>query len=118
MTLYALYRSVDDPTALPVAVSERFSWFAALLPPVHALVHRLWAHLSFFLLALVAIVLAAPFVGADAGTGLYAVLAIACGFAAPGARRRSLQRSGFVPLGHRFARDIDTARIAGFEVRS
>ena len=55
MTIFALYRSADDPTALPVAVSERFSWFAALLPPVHALVHRLWDQLGLFVLGFGAI---------------------------------------------------------------
>lgn len=118
MTLFALYRSADDPTALPVAVSERFSWFAAFLPPVHALVHRLWYQLGLFVLGFGAIAVAARWLGLDATLWLYILLALACGFAAPGAMRRALKRRGFVTLGHQVARDADLARLAAFEVRS
>ena len=118
MTLFALYRSADDPTALPVAVSERFSWFAALLPPVHALVHRLWDQLGLFILGLGALLIAARYIGADATAWLYILLAIACGFAAPGAQRRALRRRGHVELGHRVAPDEDLARLAVMEARS
>jgi hypothetical protein len=117
VTLFALYRSVDDPTALPVAVSERFSWFAALLPPVHALVHRLWDQLAFFIFGLVVLVFGARYVGADATLWLYIVLAIACGFAAPGAQRRAYRRRGLVSAGHRIAPDADLARLAFLEAR-
>lgn len=117
MTLFALYRSVDDPTALPYAVSERFSWFAALLPPVHALVHGLWGQLVLVLLGVVAIALSARFVGGDAAFWLYVLLAIACGFAAPAARRRAFKRQGWVAAGHRYAPDADLARLADLERR-
>ena len=118
VTLFALYRSADDPTALPVAVAERFSWFAALLPPVHALAHRLWGQLGLYALGIGAIALGAPFVGFDATVSLYILLALACGFAAPGAERRTLARRGFRPLGHQLAGNADLARVTAFEVRS
>ena len=57
MTLYAILRS--DTGALPQAVPEKFSWFAALLPPVHALAHRLWGQLVLFVLAIMALLGAA-----------------------------------------------------------
>lgn len=117
MTLFALYRSKDDPTALPVAVSERFSWLAALLPPVHALLHRHWDLLGLFVLGLGAIIAAARYIGADASFWLYILLAVACGFAAPGAERRALKRRGFAWLGHRVAADADLARLAIMESR-
>ncbi|KKB78819.1 hypothetical protein VW35_09980 [Devosia soli] len=117
MTLFALYRSVDDPTALPVAVAERFSWFAALLPPVHALVHRLWGHFGLAVLALCLVMIAGRFLGAEAAFFLYALLAIGFGFAAPGAQRRALHRRGLASLGHRFAADADLARLAVLESR-
>ncbi|MGV3574453.1 MAG: hypothetical protein ACO1O4_04855 [Devosia sp.] len=117
MTLFALYRSVDDPTALPVAVSERFSWFAALLPPVHALLHRHWDLLCLFVVGLVALIFGARYLGPDASLWLYILLAIACGFAAPGAERRALKRRGLVSAGHRFAVDADLARLAVMESR-
>jgi len=118
VTLFALYRSADDPTALPVAVSERFSFFAALLPPVHALMHGLWDQLGLFVLGFGVIAFGARYLGADATIWLYIFLALACGFAAPGAERRALQRRGFRALGHQVAPDADMARLAGFEVRS
>jgi len=118
MTLFALYRSVDDPTAIPQAVSERFSFFAALLPPVHALVHRLWDQLGLYVLGVAALVVGARYVGPDAALWLYILLALACGFAAPGARRRALRRQGLDPAGHRFAADADAARLLVLERRS
>ena len=118
MTLFALYRSVDDPTALPVAVPERFSWFAALLPPFHALAHRLWDQLGFFVLGAGALIVAARYLGPDATIWLYILLALACGFAAPSAQRRALKRRGFAPLGHRLSADADLARLAAMEARA
>jgi len=113
VTLYAILRS--DAGALPQAVPEKFSWFAALLPPVHALAHRLWGQLVLFVLGIVALVFAAPYIGPDAVIWLYILLAIACGFAAPGARQRALKRRGLGAAGYRFAPDPDLARIASLE---
>lgn len=117
MTLYAILMPKPGAGALPQAVPEKFSWFAALLPPMHALVHRLWDQLVLFILGLAIIVLADPYVGDDAAIWLYILLAIACGFAAPGARRRALRRRGFRPAGHRFAAKADLARLAAMETR-
>jgi len=113
VTLYAILKS--DAGALPQAVPEKFSWFAALLPPVHALAHRLWGQLVLFVLGVVALIFAAPYVGPDAVIWLYILLAIACGFAAPGARQRALRRRGYGAAGYRFAPDADLARIASLE---
>ena len=118
MTLFALYRSVDDPTAIPVAIPERFSWFAALLPPIHALTHRLWDQLGLSVVGVVALVFAARYLGPDATIWLYILLAVACGFAAPSAQRRALKRRGFAPLGHRLSADADLARLAVMESRA
>ena len=113
MTFYAILKS--EAGALPQAVPEKFSWFAALLPPVHALAHRLWGQLVLFVLGIVALVFAAPSIGADAVTWLYILLAIASGFAAPGARQRALKRRGFGAAGYRFAADADHARLVSLE---
>ncbi|MCP8882908.1 DUF2628 domain-containing protein [Devosia sp. XJ19-1] len=115
MTLYAILMPKPGSGTLPQAVPEKFSWFAALLPPLHALAHRLWDQLVLFILGLAAIVVAQPFIGADAAVWLYILLALACGFAAPGAQRRALRRRGFSPAGHRFASDTDMARLAALE---
>ncbi|WP_297112268.1 DUF2628 domain-containing protein [uncultured Devosia sp.] len=113
MTLYAILKS--DVGALPRAVPEKFSWFAALLPPVHALAHRLWGQLVLFVLGIVALVFAAPSIGADAVIWLYILIAIASGFAAPGARQRALKRRGYAAGGYRFSADADQARLAAME---
>jgi hypothetical protein len=118
VNLYAILTPKPGTLALPEAVAEKFSWFAALLPPVHALVHRLWDQLALYLVGLAAIVFAERWTGADAAIWLYILLAIACGFAAPGARRRSLLRRGFGAEGYRFATDADLARLGAMEPHS
>ena len=118
MTLYAILTPKPGSAALPEAVAEKFSWFAALLPPVHALAHRLWDQLALFLVGLAIIVLAGRWTGADAAIWLYILLALACGFAAPGARRRALLRRGYGAEGHRFAPDADLARLSAMESAS
>lgn len=117
MTLFALYRSIDNPAGLPMVVAEKFSWFATLLPPVHALVHRLWDQLALFLVGLALVVVSTRVIGFDAAIWLYILLALACGFAAPGAMRRALRRRGYSAAGHRFAEDADLARVAALEAR-
>ncbi|MHA6299524.1 DUF2628 domain-containing protein [Devosia sp. CAU 1758] len=118
MTLYAILMPKPGRAPLPEAVAEKFSWFAALLPPVHGLIHRLWDQLVLFIVALAAIIVAQPYLGADAAIWLYILLAIACGLAAPGAHRRALRRRGYRPAGHRYAADADLARIAVLESKA
>jgi hypothetical protein len=118
VTLFTILTPRPGSAALPEAVAEKFSWFAALLPPVHALVHRLWDQLALYLVGLAIIVFAERWIGADDAIWLYILLAIACGFAAPGARRRALQRRGFRSVGHRFAPDADLARLVAMETVS
>ena len=115
MTLYAILSPRPGSGALPQAVPEKFSWFATLLPPVHALVHRLWDQLALFLVGLAVIVFAERWTGPDAAIWLYILLAVACGFAAPAARRRAYLRRGYQPGGHRLADDSDLARLAAME---
>jgi hypothetical protein len=114
LTLFAIY---SRDAGLPEAVPERFSWFATLLPPVHALVHRLWDQLALWVIGVVAIALLARVVGADAAIWLYILLAVACGVAAPGAIRRAQRRRGAVAAGYRFAADADLARLGALEAQ-
>ena len=104
--------------ALPEAVPEKFSWFATLLPPVYAALHRTWYLLVFYLAALAGLAFGAGWIGMDAAIWLYILLALTCGFAAPGACRRALLRRGFAPAGHRFAQHSDLARLAAMEKAS
>lgn len=115
LTLYAIHRSKTG--APPEAVAESFSWFAAVLLPIHALVHGLWGQLAIIVLALIVIIVGAAYLGSGASLGLYLLLAISCGLAAPGARIRALMRRGHAPIGYRVATDPDLARLAALEAR-
>jgi hypothetical protein len=74
--------------------------------------------LVLFVVGLAVIIFASPYVGDDASIWLYILLALACGFAAPGAQRRALKRRGYWPAGHVFATDRDMARLSAMETRS
>lgn len=117
MTLYALFAPPPGRGALPQAVPETFSWFAALLPPVHALAHGLWGQLLLWVAGMAVLAIGARFLGAEALAWLYLLLALALGFAASGARGRSLMRRGYRTLGYRVAADADLARLAAMETR-
>lgn len=93
MTLYAIFERADDPA--PAVVPERFSWFAALLPPVYALAHGLWLGLVLYGAAVVALVAASAWIGEDAGFWLYVLLAVLVGLEAPALRRRALRARGW-----------------------
>ncbi|KFC68673.1 hypothetical protein FF80_01626 [Devosia sp. LC5] len=118
MTLFAIFDAQAGKTLAPAAIPEKFSWFAALLPPAFALVHGLWLELIGFVVALVALSFAAPWLGADAAIWLYIVFAIAIGFSAPGLRRHSLAWRGWRHRGDRVAGDADLARLGALESRS
>ena len=118
MTLYAILKPAPGSALLPEAVAEKFSWFAFFLPPIHALVHGLWDQLAFFLVGLVVITFSETWIGPDAAIWLYLLLALACGYAASGARLRALKRRGFVPAGYRFAVGPDEARLTVMETAS
>ncbi len=118
MTLFAIFDPKPGLSAAPAAIPEKFSWFAALLPPVFALVHGLWLELIGFVVALVALSFAAPWLGADAIIWLYILFAVAIGFAAPGLRRHNLASRGWRHRGDRVAGDADLARLGALESRS
>lgn len=84
MTLYSVYERTNDA---PTAVADRFSWSAALLPPVHALVHGLWLLLALWVVGTVAIAASSVVVGGEAAFWLYVLFAILIGFEAASFRR-------------------------------
>lgn len=109
MTLYAVFdRRRDEPPAL---VADRFSWFAALLPPVFALAHRLWPALLLWVVGAVAIGGLSLWLGPDAGFWLYVLLAVWFGWEAPAFRRRGLRRRGYVYRTERIALAEDLAQV-------
>lgn len=115
VTLYAIFDSPPGRTELPAAIPERFSWTAAILPPVFLLRHRLWAELAVWGVKLAALVVLARFIGGDAALAVYLIGAIWLGFAAPGLRRASLIRRGWRHRGDRFAASLDLARLGALQ---
>src|SRR5262245_10146592 len=109
MTLYSVFDRRRDEA--PALVPDRFSWFAALLPPVFAVVHGLWLELVAFVVAIALIVLASTWLGSEAGFWIYVLLAVWLGFEAGAIRRRALRRQGFVYRSERFSRDADSVAV-------
>ncbi|WP_137150470.1 DUF2628 domain-containing protein [Devosia sp. FKR38] len=111
MTLYAIFDPKPGRPDLPVAVPERFSWLAALLPPLFLIAHGLWLELVAFVLKLVALLVLADYIGGDAAFGLYLLVALWLGFAAPGLRRHALVWRGWTHRGTRIALSAEMAQL-------
>ena len=101
VTLFAIY---ERQSAAPVAIAEKFSWLAFLLPPVFALRHGLWLELLAYIVVVIALGFAATLLGDAATFWLYALFALWIGFAAPSLRRHALASRGW---NHR--RDVTAA---------
>ncbi|CAN7294102.1 DUF2628 domain-containing protein [Devosia sp. LjRoot16] len=91
MTLYSVY---ERPSDAPTAVADRFSWSAALLPPVHALVHGLWLLLGIWVAGTVAITGLSLVIGDEAAFWLYVLFATLIGFEAGSFRRVKTAKRG------------------------
>lgn len=98
MTVYSIFEKPQAKAAkdrAPIAVADRFSWFAMLLPPLHALVHGLWLVLIFWIALVMGLAYAARLIGPEAAVWLYVVVAVFLGFEAPALRRDWLLFRGF-----------------------
>ena len=93
MTLYSVYERSDE--IAPAVVPEKFSWAAAILPPVYALYHGLWLGVFLYVAALVVLGVASLWIGGEAVAWLYLLLAVLIGFEAPGFRRKKLEKLGW-----------------------
>jgi hypothetical protein len=109
MTTYSMYEREDE--IAPAAVGDRFSWFAALLPPVYAAVHGMWWELLGWGLGLVVIAAAAMVAGGSAAFWLYVLFAIWIGFEAAGLRRNAMRRRGWAYGGEIVAGAEDLAIV-------
>jgi hypothetical protein len=108
VTLYSVYERHDE---LPEAVSDRFSWFAAVLPPVYALVHGLWLLLLGWVVLVAAIVALGWFGGSEAASWTYILSAILLGFEAGTFHRRKLRHRGFAHVGDYLATEPELAIV-------
>ena len=111
VTLYAIYAPRAGRPDLPAAIPEKFSWTAAILPPVYLLAHGLWLELLVWTAKLVVLVYLARVIGGEAASALYLLGAIWLGFAASGLRRDALTRRGWRLRGHRVALSAELAQL-------
>lgn len=109
MTTFAIFDRPGEP--VPATVPEKFSWFAALLPPLFALVHGLRVELLAWGLALVVITAAGMYIGGEAAFWLYVVFAVWIGFEAAAFRRDALARKGWRHAAELVASGPDVAAV-------
>jgi hypothetical protein len=117
VTLYSVFERPAPTPEAPAVVPEKFSWLAALLPPVFGLVHGLWLELIAFVVALAMIVLVGFWLGGDAAFWLYVLLAVFIGFEAPSLRRGALRRKGWSYRTELLAQRDEQAQIAWLQRR-
>ena len=89
MTLYSIFEKPQAKAAkdrAPVAIAERFSWFAFLLTPIFALLNGLWLVLVFWIALVMGLAYASRIIGPEAAFWLYAVVVLFLGFEAPALR--------------------------------
>jgi len=115
MTLFAIFEPEPGKSRVPVAIPERFSWFAAILPPLYALAHGLWLELVGYVVVVAGLVLAGPYIGDDAAFWLYVLFAAWIGFAAPSIRRHAFAWRGWRHRRDLVAADSDLARLTWME---
>lgn len=115
MTIYAVFDR--EPQTAPAVVADRFSWFAALLPPVFALAHGLWLELVVFILAVMLLGAAANLIGDSAVFWIYVVFAAWIGFEAAALRRAGLRRRGWRYRTEVVAAAPDLAELEGIKSR-
>ncbi|HQZ12912.1 MAG TPA: DUF2628 domain-containing protein [Devosia sp.] len=116
MTLYSVFDRRQNEA--PEVVPDRFSWFAALLPPVYAALHRLWLALIGWVLLMIGVGLIGTFFGAELGFWVYVLLAILIGFEAPALRRLGLRRRGYLYRSELIAAAPDLAQVIWMKRRA
>lgn len=117
MTVYSIFEKPQGKAAkdraeivAPAAVPERFSWLAALLPPVFALLNGLWLLLVFWIALVVGLAYISRVIGDDAAFWLYVLVALFMGYEAPAFRRDGLLARGFIWRGDVIAPAEDLAQ--------
>jgi len=100
-----------------VSVADRFSWLAALLPPVWAAVNGVWLALVLWLGAVVTVFALGLYLGSEAAVWLYVAGAVLFGFEAPALKGASLRRRGWLKAGEVIAGHRDAAELVHFRDR-
>jgi len=94
-----------------VFVPERFVWFAALLPPLWALVHGLWIELVIWIAAMALLWGLDLFLGGETTFWLYVLGSIWIGFEASAIRVSALERKQFLRAGDLVSSDEISAEM-------
>ena len=115
MTIYAVFDK--GATETTTVVADRFSWFAAILPPIFALAHGLWPSLLGYLVLVAALVVASRVIGGGAAFWTYVAIATWIGFEAPAFRRAALRRRGWSYRSDVIAAAEDLAELEGVKAR-
>jgi hypothetical protein len=115
MTIYAVFDR--DMQSAPAVVADRFSWFAALLPPLFAIVHGLWLELLGFILVAMLLGAASNLIGDGTAFWIYVVFAVWIGFEAATLRRAALRRRGWRYRTEVVAGAPDLAELEGIKSR-
>jgi len=118
MTVYSIFEKPQGKAAKnrvaavlpPVAVPERFSFLATLLPPVFALLNGLWLLGLFWVALVLGLAYISRVIGVDAACWLYVLVAVFLGFEAPAFRRDALLARGFIWRGDMIAPSEDLAQ--------
>ena len=101
-----------------VFIEDRFSWFAALLPPVWALVHGLWIELIIWIVGMVALYGLNFLIGDEAVFYLYLLSAFFIGYEAANIRASALSRRGCTLAGDIVAGGEDLAEMEWLKQRA
>ena len=117
MTVYSIFEKPQGKAAKdrargvipPVAVSDRFSWLAAILPPLYAVLNGLWLVLVFWIALVLGLAYISRVIGEDTAAWLYLLVAVFIGFEAPAFRRDALAARGFIWRGDVIAHGADIA---------
>jgi len=112
VTLYSVFERPAPTPEPPAVVPEKFSWLAALLPPLFGFVHGLWLELLAYAVAVGLIVLLGFWLGGGAASWLYVLLAALIGFEASSLRRGALRRKGWSYRTELIAPRDDMAQVA------
>jgi hypothetical protein len=86
-------------------IRDRFSWGAALVPPLWMLAHHLWLETFGWCVGALAIAVLGLYLGGNAAVWLYVLYAAWTGFAASDLRVSALRRKGYAQTGTRIAQD-------------
>ncbi len=116
MAVYQVFispRGARNPQAESGAVfiPDRFSWGAALLPPVWAMLHGLWLELVIWVAGMIVLGALAPVLGDTAVFWTYVLASVLIGAEAAGIRASNLRRRGYFGGGDIIAGSIDLAEM-------